>query len=340
MFLRGEDLLAQRFDYRTGTLSGETRPISAWIPAGTNAVSAAQDGTVVFHSYGFGSRQVQLVNEYGSVIAALSEPAKDMNLRLSPDASRVAITQRGPEGSLDVYVHDIDRRVTTRLTSNPAADGVPVWSPDGSEIAFASWRDGGSNLYVIASNASREERPLLRSPGTKYPDDWSPDGAYLLFEVARPESSWDLWLLPLKVGSAPFPYVTTPANEKDGRFSPDGNWVAYTSNETGQQEVYVQSFPAGKGKWRISRDGGGKPVWAHSGKTLYFLDPAGTLMAASISLGDHFVADKPVRQFSTGASYSTLGGQLDADRRGRFVVLSEVRKPTPTVVIGWRPELR
>jgi serine/threonine protein kinase len=336
-----ETLMAQEFDYRLGRLLGEARPIGVGIAPNPDLLHVAGDSTAVFHSTGLTTRTAVLFDSTGNKLKGLTTPRVLLNLRFAPNSLRVAWTERGPDGGLDVYVHEIDRAVTTRLTSHPAADGVPVWSPAGDQIAFASWREGTSDIYVIPGNGSGTERPLLRSKQVKYPTDWSRDGSLLLFEQASSESGWDLWVLPLDhPEQTPFAWLASAANERDGRFSPDGRWVAYASNETGSSEVYLQSFPAGRGKWRVSTQGGAKPVWNRQGTKLYYLDRSGAVIVVPISSGTEIKAGKPERLFDAGADSTSQAHSFDADARDRFVTISTIGvQPPPTVVLNWRPEL-
>src|SRR6185436_10819312 len=139
-------------------------------------------------------------------------------------------------------------------------------------------------IYKHAANGTGNDELLAESKSALYVNDWSADGRTLLYTEASPDSDNDLWLLPLGTeNQKPAPYLQTPANESQGRFSPDGKWVAYTSNESGQLEVYVQSLPAGNQKWLVSNNGGGYPAWRRDGKELFYRARDGKLMVAQVS---------------------------------------------------------
>jgi len=265
-----------------------------------------------------------------------------VNLRLAPDGKRVMVTKLGPDGGLDLFLYDLQRNTSTRVTDNPAADGVPVWSPDGRFVAFASWRDGSSNLYITSPGGPEHERPLLLSRDPKYPTDWSSNGKYIMFETGHAESGWDLEVIEPDAMDKPrvTPYLETRFNEREGRFAPNGEWVAYTSNETGRDEVYLQSFPAGNGKWRISADGGAKPVWRPDGSELYYLDPRGGINVVPVAWRPSCQPGRPAQLFLSGAAAAGFEAQYDVDRSGnRFVALSVegAQQPLPIVILNWKP---
>src|SRR5262249_55283249 len=146
----------------------------------------------------------------------------------------------------------------------------------------SSDRGGQFDLYVKASSGTGDDELLLESTYPKYPTDWSSDGRYLIYTTLTASTRSDVWVLPLFGDRVPFPYLQSPFREGDARFSPDGRWVAYTSDETGTYEVYVQSFPIGAGKWQISRGGGGLPKWRADGKELLYVNN-GTLMSVEVT---------------------------------------------------------
>src|SRR5262249_30998705 len=159
-----------------------------------------------------------------------------LGIALSPDATRAATVV-----GTDLWIVDLTRGVRTRFTFDSAPDLFPVWSPDGRRIAWGSTRKGNSDIYQKASNGTGVEEVLLASDVPKVRTDWWPDGRFLLYMTGR--NNPDLWVIPLFGDRKPFPLVATPFNEALGRFSPDGRWVAYQSNESGQDEVYVIPFP-------------------------------------------------------------------------------------------------
>jgi WD40 repeat protein len=334
---------AQPFDFRSKRLRGSAIEVRAPGQSSTaHSISVSRNGIAVIERSEDADTAVIVLDRTGRTQKVVAPAAPQINIALSPDGTELAIARFGE--SLDLWLHDIRRGTVRRLTSNPAADGVPVWSPDGSRLAFASWRDGGSNLYLKEAHGSAPETRLLASNAHKYPTDWSRDGRYLMYEASTKETSWDLWVLRTDAaanGAAPEGYLRTEWNEQDGRFSPDGRWVAYSSNESGRTEVYVQSFPTGNGKWLVSSGGGTQPVWRADGREMYFLSPDGYIMASSTTLSPAVSIAEPKRLFPVEAKFSHLGAQFAVDTAGEtFYVNSLVssRRDSVTVVLNWRPD--
>ena len=218
--------------------------------------------------------------------------------------------------------------------------GDTFWSPDGERIAFGSTR-AASGLYQKASSGSGQDELLMKfDEGTANPLDWSRDGQFILYYNQSPKTGLDLWVLPLAGDRKPFPILQTPFNEDHGAFAPDVKWLAYTSNESGREEVYVQPFPATGGKHQISRSGGSQPLWRGDGQELFFLAPDGTMVAASISTGNGFEAGIPQPLFASGVVFSGNRHQYAAAKDGRHFLVNVPQQrssPTPlTVVVNWQ----
>jgi Tol biopolymer transport system component len=188
---------------------------------------------------------------------------------------------------------------------------MPTWSPDGTRLVFYSTRDGSGNIYQKDSSGSGNEELLLKSGS---PEDWSPDGRYLLYFFSDPKrGNRDLWVLPDPAGPPEnhksIPYLQTPFSKGQGQFSPDGHWIAYTSDESGpsQYQVYVQSFPAGAGKFQVSTGNGGtQPRWRRDGKEIFYLAADGKLMAVETQTTPKFEAGAPRALFDPQISRSRM----------------------------------
>jgi Tol biopolymer transport system component len=179
-----------------------------------------------------------------------------------------AVTNKG-----DLWILELDRNQTTRLTFDGNHNFAPIWSPDGTRVVYASARKGNTNdLYQKLANGAAGEDLLLESADSKHPDDWSRDGRYILYESSTGAGNSDLFVLPTFGDKKPIPFANTPFVERKGRFSPDGKWIAYTSNESGADQVYIQPFPPNGGKWQISTKGGFEPRWRSDGKELYYIN--------------------------------------------------------------------
>ena len=293
--------------------------------------------------------------------------------RVSPDGHRAAVS-RVVEGNADIWLLDGAR--TSRFTFDPALDRLPIWSPDGGRIVFYSNRKGHRDLYQGSPTRAGAEELLLASPQDKGATDWSADGRFLLYQDLDPQTIHDLWVLPMEGDRTPWVFLKTPFDERDGTFSPDGRWVAYMSNESGRQEVYVRPFtrpaesgaalplrsgqaanaaercvrlqpdPAG-GQWQVSTAGGLYPRWRRDGKELYYLAPSGAMMAAPITVtGSTLAPGAPVALFSTrivgGGTDNGQGRQYDIASDGRFLintVLDEASAPI-TLLQNWQAGVR
>jgi Tol biopolymer transport system component len=260
------------------------------------------------------NRQGQNLGAFGAVgDATLFSP------ELSPDGKRVA-TMRGPIGSSDIWLQEGMR--IGRFTFNPADDRYPLWSPDGTRVAFASNRNGTYDLYQKPADGSGREDLLLQSPDFKRPNSWSPDGRFILYSVTN--NNGDLMVLPL-TGEHAFPFLSTPFNEQQGIFSPDGKWVAYQSDGSGSFEVYVRPFPGPGGEAQVSAGGGHSPRWRADGKELYYISPDFKLMAVKVGVqGAAFTAGIPKSLFQTHINQATNRPQYDVSRDGRFLVLTDL----------------
>ena len=209
-------------------------------------------------------------------------------------AKRVAVGRRDPQTrTWDIYVIELARGASSRLTFDPGEDRFPVWSPDGSRIAWSANRDGAFQIYQKLASGVGPEELLRKADVSIRPSSWSADGRALLFGQVDPKMGLDLWTLPLAGDRQPALFLQTPFTETTGRFSPDGRWIAYRSDDQGRPEVFVQTFPASGGKWQISTSGGMQPWWRSDGKELYYISNDDKLMGVEVKPGGSFEATAP-----------------------------------------------
>jgi len=200
-----------------------------------------------------------------------------------------------------------------------------AWSPDGSRVAFSSKQTGRPEIYVASSDGSGSPELLPATDAQwKYLRDWSPDGRFLVFRVFDPVTKGDIWILPMSGDRKPELYLKTPYEEGAGEVSPDGRWLAYTSNESGAQEVYVQSFPKPGHKVRISGDGGFGPRWSRGGKELLYTTRDNDLVAVPIEAGAELRPGAPRKLFTMPDLVT--GGDSTADGE-RFLVSTATEAP-------------
>ena len=325
------------------------KPTGKAFPIAQNASlpGVSQDGTLVYLD-SVGRVQLQLVwrSRNGEEMGKIGQPQQNiLYASLSPDGRFVAT--RGWESDTaesDVWLHDVAQPIKTRLTFAPAHDTRPLWSPTGDEVAFASKRRGNYDIFVKRADGSGESKALVATPLYESPEDWSPDGKHLVYRVDSPETGGDLWYLKSGEGSDGFeavPYLQTRFQERQAKFSPDGRFLAYCSDESGEYEVYVRTFPDGGGKQKVSRNGATQPRWSRDGTELFYVE-GDTLVAVSVTLAPTFAAKSVTRLFR---SLSLVGGSTpnyDVSADGTQFVLAEpvggTRAPAIRVVQNWFAE--
>jgi eukaryotic-like serine/threonine-protein kinase len=339
LYVRQGALVSRPFDQTRGTLGDEAvtiaDPVGADEAQKVGAFSASSDGLVIYRAVASIRSQLAWFDRTGKQVGTIGGPEDSLlaSPKLSPDARQVAVT-RTVQGNQDIWLLDGVR--SSRFTSDLATDTGAVWSPDGARIAFTSTRRGIQDIYVKPSNNVRAEVPLLEGPFAKPVDDWSRDGRFILFHQIEPASARDLWVLPIDGDrpGQPFVFLRTRFDETGGRFSPNGEWVAYESNVSGQWEIYLRAFSAdvassiatSSGGQQVSTSGGIQPQWRHDGTELYYIAPGGALMAAPIATTrSRITIGTPFTLFQTrivgnGTFVSGLNGNYDAAADGRFLI--------------------
>jgi Tol biopolymer transport system component len=235
-------------------------------------------------AYGGGrhpNRRLVWLDRRGRQVGTVADAGEYGDVALAPDGSRLAVEQLDPErGTRDIWVFDLARGGSFKLTFDPADDGTPVWSPDGTRIIYVSNRAGRWDMYQrLASGAENEE---LVAQNLGVPVDWSSDGRYVSYEAYDQTTGSDLWVMPLETRK-PQAFLQRPFMEREPHFSPDSRWLAYSSSESTQREVYVETFPASGRRWKISTDYGRKPRWRADGRELFYVGRDDMLMAVAIT---------------------------------------------------------
>jgi serine/threonine protein kinase len=342
VFVRNDALVAQAFDAAKIAFSGEPIPIiTGQKNAGTLRFSVSDNGVLIWQ--GQWERDYQLVwfgrdgKETGTVDAPMKVSIGE-DLSISPDGKRLAVKR-----NQNLWVVELEKGTALRITSTFSQ--MPVWSPDGSRIAYS---EGTSGLTVRAANGSGDAEGLLA--GANFPSAWSPDGRFIIFVRRGVKTRMDIYALPLFGDRKEYLILNSPFNEQTPAFSPDGRWLAYTSDETGNYEIYVQSFSAdGKlaaDKQRVSTNGGTYPVWRRDGSELFFVAPDGQMMSSAVKTGGtefQFGAPKPL--FKTRMlAWITNFHEYDVSPDGqRFLIgtlVGEPKAPPPTVILNWSAILK
>ncbi len=351
LFVREGTLMAQPFDNRRLELIGQSAPVAEQVNDG-RAFSASANNVLVFHRSAASDRQLTWYDRAGKVLGTAGDPGDYDDIALSPDGTRLAVS-KGSGQTANIWLLDVSPGgAVTRFTFGSASDTTPVWSPDGSRIVFSSNRDGPYNLYQKPTNGREDEVALLKSSENKFATSWSRDGRFLLYTVAHANNKSAIWVLPLEGDRKPVPFLITEFNEGQARFSPDGHWVAYTSDESRHLAVYVRSLSMNSpgtalgagGKWQVSDGYGREPRWRGDGRELFYLSlpdyesvPEGRAMAVEIATDPAFRAGKP---YPLGIVPLVNAWDSLADGR-RFLVSVTKNGPQPyTVVLNWQAGLK
>jgi Tol biopolymer transport system component len=351
LYVQHATLFARRFDPSSATVSGEpvtlTHHVAMEPTAGLTAVAASSSGTIVYRTGPVGPRrQFIWVDRYGKELERIGVPEErgPSYASISPDGRRLAV-QRAMDGNTDIWLVDVERGPSIRFTSDPQADIAPVWSPRGDRIAYASQVNGVFELFDRPLNRA-SPRLLVRTGHPKQVTDWSRDGRHLLYRsvAASPGSDMDIWAVALDGDRTPIAVVRTAFEERDAQFSPNGAWIAYQSNESGQHEVYVQPFAEGADRLRISANGGVQARWRADGRELFYLTLQGQLMSVPITPGDDGRslrpgAPGPLFQASVGATQGiSLHSYLVAPGGERFLLDTIVEQPAAPIalILNWK----
>ena len=273
--------------------------------------------------------------------------------RLSPDGTRVALDIRDEQE--DIWIWDLARQTLTRLTDAPNFDGIPVWTPDSRRVIFLSTRAGGiGNLFWQAANNTGTAERLATSPNAQFPMSISPDGTRLIVREDVPRIN--LRVLRLDPSASPSPEAPprkaepllpqTPFNEQNGELSPDGRWLAFQSNASGRDEIFVRPFPnVDSGNWMVSTSGGTRPLWARNGTELFYLDSAGAMTRVPVQTTPTFSAGTATTLFETRYFVGgVIARTYDVSPDGqRFLMIKDAgtaQAPTMVVVLNWLEELK
>jgi len=352
LFFRDGNLMAQPFDGKNSRTTDDPVPIAEdvqYFPQTQYGLfSASRNGTFVYQARSTpGVSQLLWFDRGGRQTGSLGVPANQANPRLSPDGKRVALdVTDGQSGNTDVWIYEESGGIPSRFTSHPSLDTTPIWSPDGARVVFNSLRQGHPDLYGKAATGVGNDEPVLVNARTKYPLDWSRDGRFILFRAIDENSNFELWYLPAGDRQS-IAYLKPRFGVSHGQFSPDGKWVAYSSNESGRWEVYVSSFPIPGGNWKISSAGGSEPRWRSDGKELFYLASDGKLMAVEVKEGPPFEGGVATALFPTKrreriSATDIFSYDVSADGQ-HFLVntdVGEIASSPLNLILNWTADAR
>jgi dipeptidyl aminopeptidase/acylaminoacyl peptidase len=351
VFARESSLIGQRFDTSSGHVTGEpfsiADPVHYMFSTSATTFTTSRTGVLAYQSHLEEGRLVWL-DRTGRELGTIGEPTGYLRVRISPDGRSVLFSRQQPRlGTYDLWTLDIERNVEQRLTSDRTSEINPVWLP-GAAIAFSADRAGPPHLFRkdLASGAETEMQP---GRGLQISEDVSPDGKTLLF-TQRLASTFDIWTLPLNAPGKAAPLFETPFDEASVRFSPDGRFIAFASDESGRSEIYVAPFPPTGAKTRVSTIGGSLPRWRRDGQELFYVSADRHLSSVPVRTTPSLVLGAPQPLFAV------LGGTVWSDPKGnsawtdfdvsldgkRFLaVIPRAANQLPlTVVLNWPAEVR
>jgi Tol biopolymer transport system component len=368
LFLRGLMLMAQPFDTDKLQMSGDAVPIVEQVGYLNIDIrgyfSSSQNGVLAYdsprRSNVVSDTQLTWFDRSGKMSGTVGEPGGLAGAAISPNGNAVATSVLDPQsGLMDIWLLDLVRGTSSRFTLNSQNNFQPVWSPDNRQIVFYSTPGGMSTVYRRALDRAGQDEILDQSTSIRSATDWSRDGRYVIEQTqgaGDSQSGWDIWVRPMSSDGGEkksFPYLQTNANETNAKISPDGQWLAYQSDESRRSEIYVEKFPEHGGKRQVSNNGGSIPVWSRDGKELFYIDADGKMTAVEV-LGPKFDLGTHKSLFDVrtvanvfGQSNAPLRGtSYDVGKDGRFLIPVPVDRAgaseaSPlTVVLNWQAQLK
>jgi serine/threonine protein kinase len=345
LYARDGALFSQPFDERKAILHGEPRQLASNIHyffGPSHAVFSASTTGVIAYQTAAPPSRVGWFTRDGKDVGQLGEPSVVRGIRISPDGASAAMDVRNDQtGSADIWVIELGRGVSTRLHSDTVDEIMPIWSADGSKLIYRSDRKGPPDIYELAVASPGSEKAILELPGVQQPEDVTRDGRRLAYLSEVATTVWNIWLLPLEGQQPkPAPWLRTRFNQTNPRFSPDGRWIAYESDESGDPEIYVGLTEGGGQKRRISPTGGKRPSWRADGKELYYAAADGFIMAVPVTPGSQWSAGAPAALFRVGQEIQNYDVTPDGSRFLVISSLDKVRESPLRVILNWTALLK
>jgi len=358
LFVRENTLMAAPFDATRAQPSGDVFPVAEGVSLTSNTdyvpATVSDNGVRLFQNVAGGAHnQLVWYDRSGKLLGSVGSPGAVWEPAISPDATTVAYARDAVGSNSDIWLHDLIHHVERRFTADASQNNTPVWSPKGDRIVFRSTRSGQQQLYQKAASGTGREELLPTTDNNKFASQWSRDGRFIVITDNSGKDGLDLWFLPVGEGPdrKPVKFLLTPFQEGQGQISPDGHWMAYASDVSGQNEVYVRPFPPAEGEWRVSTTVGGQPRWRGDGKELFFVAADGRMMATPVRAAAgpkpvlDFGAPTPLFDSHITAATGTFAFQYDVTADGkRFLVATNTStvssSPPLTVVTNWTAGLK
>jgi Tol biopolymer transport system component len=349
LFTRERTLMAQPFDAVKGEIRGDPGVIAEPVDYEAldgSSFSVSRNGVLVYQSGGGGGDSVLTwFDRQGKPLGTIGPPSDVLLPAISPDGKTVAVEHFDRLRDRDIWLHDVTRGGGSRFTFT-GRGRFPVWSPDGGQIAYRLLRNGFNYIVRKAASGAPQEQVLYQGTRAIRPVDWSHDGRFLIAQMdvdPTLKTRNDIWVIPLSGDQKPFPYLQSEFAERRAKLSPNGRWMAYVSDESKQDEVYVQDFPNPGEKWPVSTNGGDYPIWSRDGRELYFIAADQKLMAVEVKGSARFEAGVPKPLFDTRLGNLRGDQWFDVTTDSRFLIptLLEQSAVAPlTVVLNWQAGLK
>jgi eukaryotic-like serine/threonine-protein kinase len=349
IYARGPRLLAHPFDVERLQTTGEPFSIAENLPFQTDrgaysAFSVSSNGIVCYSTDAAARRQFVWFDRSGGLQRRVGPAGLYRDFHMSPDGHRLVVARYDPDRGLNtLWLMDVERGTLSRFTTESRSYVDPVWSGNGRRIAFSAREKLYFDIHQQGIEANAREEVLLASEASKYVEDWSRDGRFILYGTgssAAGKAGHDLWILPTFGSRQPRPFLESRFIKDEPRFSPDGQWVAYNSNETGRWEVYVTSFPDAQQKFPVSTTGGIQPQWRVDGRELFYLGLDGTMLSTTVDVSRGFSAGAPTALFSTGLQRNPGTGQYAVSPNGqRFLLRTDVaddKSQRFAILLNWQ----
>jgi eukaryotic-like serine/threonine-protein kinase len=349
-----KSLIAVPFDIRREAVSGEPMVVAEHV---------TYQPSVLWGAYGVGGNDTIIYNtstgatlsilawydRTGKELGRVGEPGVMANPSISPDGKRATLDIADlKSNNVDIWIDDLDHETSSRFTFDPAEEATGVWSRDGKLVAYRSIAGGSGELVIKKASGVEAQKEIYSTAagGDIMPNSWAPDDKQILCSYQPAAGGSDLVVVNVATGKMT-PLVATKASETNGQNSPDGKWVAYASNESGDWEIYVATFPSAQGKWQVSRGGGTEPRWRADGKEIFYMDPKGMLTAVPVMADGTFSPGAPSPLFQThGRSpiSSTDVFTYDVTKDGKRFLVNRYVKPDRvqplTVVLNAAAEMK
>ena len=356
LYLRQETLIAHPFDETKIEFAGDAVPVAEqlqYLPVRSKGIfSIARTGVLVYQSKSSQQeRRMVWLDRAGREIKTINTGPAQFVARISRDGRRIALAITDTQSdNLDIWLHEIARRINTRFTFDKAVDIVPHFSPDGSSVVFSSNRNKNFKIYLKNSNGTEEEKLVYESPVGVFVVDWSADGRFLLIQQeSGGKTGRDLVILPLAGDRKPVMFVQSEFRDELARFSPDMRWISYQSNESGKLEAYVRPFltssgtiaGSSAGKWQISTNGGQSALWSRDGKRLFYASADRKLMSVEFQVkGGTFEVGTAEALFDLDTRGEAQVFDVTADSQMFLAQITAGGTTAPvTLVMNWNAEL-